>query len=122
MSTQGGREVELKRLLVGPGAAERLAIALGGARSTARRQVNHVLDTEDLALRRARYALRLREETGGASLTAKGPGRRVGESTESRPEAEIALDGRSAAGILAGRMDPVELLRLGTDRRLFEDL
>jgi len=78
MQTQ---EIELKRRLVGPDAAERLLGALDTVVSDVE-QVNHVFDTSDRRLKKARYAFRVREEDGRFILTAKGPSR--GMTTRSK--------------------------------------
>lgn len=103
-------EIELKRLLIGEGAADKLVAALGQVRAE-KRQVNHVFDTDDRRLHARRYALRLREENGVFSLTAKGPGRSVGAHTDARPEAEAEIDRAVADEVLSGRRDPVAALR-----------
>jgi uncharacterized protein YjbK len=104
-------EIELKRLLVGRNAAAKFLDALGGRVERETRQVNHLFDTKDGALSRARLALRLRTEDGTAFLTAKGPTRHVGRDTGSKLEAETQIDRRLARGILAGRADPLATLR-----------
>src|SRR4051794_8986056 len=71
-------EIELKRLLLGEGAGERLLAALGRPASAQSSQVNHVLDTKTFALRASRHTLRVRDEDGRWVLTAKGPSRSVG--------------------------------------------
>jgi len=105
------REVELKRLLLGERADEKLIHALGAGVARETIQVNHVFDTADHALRRARYALRLRTEGPAAFITAKGPTRSVGRSTGSKIEAEAAIDPALADDVLAGRADPLAVLR-----------
>lgn len=105
------REIELKRLLVGEGAGEKLVAALSGRVARDRVQVNHLFDTANYALRRARYALRLRTEGRKAFLTAKGPTRSVGRSTGSKVEAEAAISMPLAKRVLTGRVDPLAALR-----------
>jgi uncharacterized protein YjbK len=126
MSAGGHAETELKRLLVGQRAVERLVDALGGAVAQRRLQTNYVFDTADLSLSRARHTLRLRVEPGAALLTAKGPTREVGTSTGSRTEAEIAIEPDLAAEVLRGGVDPLRVLRtrLGEQgyERLWRDL
>ncbi|HEY3495125.1 MAG TPA: CYTH domain-containing protein [Polyangiaceae bacterium] len=104
------QEIELKRLLLGEGAAEALIAALGEV-SAQRRQVNHVLDTEGYRLREERYSVRLRFEDGAPILTAKGPGKRIGGDTSTRDEAEARIDDALASAILSGHRDPVDVLR-----------
>ncbi|HEU4534305.1 MAG TPA: CYTH domain-containing protein [Polyangiaceae bacterium] len=104
------QEIELKRLLLGDGAADKLAARLGPAREE-RRQVNYVFDTDDRRLHGRRYAVRLRFEDEKAMLTAKGPSRDLGASTASRAEAEAWVDREQADAILSGRLDPVATLR-----------
>lgn len=116
-----GQEVELKRLLVGDSAAEKL-IGLLGAVAADKRQLNHVFDTADGRLRRQRYSVRLRFEDGCPILTAKGPGRRVSGDTAVRDEAEATIDERLARDILAGARDPVQVLRQRVPAGAFEPL
>ncbi len=104
-------EIELKRLLGGAGAADRLVDALGGRPARDVMQVNHALDTADGALRRARLSLRLRTENGDAYLTAKGPTQAVTRSTGSKVEAETAIPPSLAGRILAGSADGLAALR-----------
>jgi len=111
MSHDGPHEIELKRLLFGDRAGDRLVAALGGAVQSEHRQVNHVLDTRDRRLSAARFALRLRMENGDALLGAKGPTRDAGTSTGSKLEAESRIDADLACAILAGERDPVAALR-----------
>jgi hypothetical protein len=127
----GGREVELKRLLIGEGAADRLLAALGHPVRVTHWQRNHVLDTEDRRLAAAELALRVREERSGeapavCSLTAKGPARRLGASTVARAEVEVGVTGEVAGALLAGDREPVATLRAATvdprDRALLDAL
>jgi uncharacterized protein YjbK len=104
-------EVELKRLLVGNGAGDKLIAALGGEVRADMRQVNHIFDTDARSLDRSRYALRLRLEGPAAWLTAKGPTSRVGASTGSKAEAEAAVEPAMVRDLLAGRLDPLTVLK-----------
>src|SRR6185295_12314113 len=62
------------KLRIPSAAAERELLArLGGTRAAPARQVNHFFDTAERTLRRARIALRLREEQGVFTLALKGP-------------------------------------------------
>src|SRR6185295_3008746 len=94
----------------GAAAADRLVRALGAVASD-RQQRNHVFDTEDFALHQSRLAVRLRNEDGQHTLTAKGPSVGLSASVVSRTEAEVEVDAEVAAQIRSGRLDPVALLR-----------
>src|SRR5690349_8539111 len=108
-------EIELKRRLVGPDAAERLLAQLGPVASDVE-QVNHVFDTPDRRLHRARHSVRLREEAGRFILTAKGPSRGVSGSVTTRAEAEAEIDPVLARRILGKPDDALaELRRRATD-------
>jgi uncharacterized protein YjbK len=111
VSSDGQREVELKRLLVGPDAGDRLIAALGADVRDEKTQRNHFFDTEDRRLGRARYSVRLRFEDHRAILGAKGPSRAVGASTASRVEAESAVESAEAEALVRGMLDPIETLR-----------
>jgi len=87
MPSDSSQEIELKRRLVGPGAAERLLAVLGPVASDVE-QVNHVFDTPERRLRKGRHSFRLREEAGRFILTAKGPSQGVSKSVSTRTEAE----------------------------------
>ena len=115
-------EIELKRMLVGKDAADRLVAALGGRPAHDLGQTNHVLDTANHALRKARAFLRLRRENGSAYLTAKGPTRSVGRSTGSKVEAEAEIDPRLAGRILAGQVDALGALRRRLRGHAYEEL
>ena len=54
-------EIELKRLLSGDAAADKL-IAFLGQIAAQKKQINHVFDTDDRRLNQQRYAVRLRFE------------------------------------------------------------
>jgi hypothetical protein len=55
--------------------------------------------------------VRLRNEEGEYTLTAKGPSVGVSASISSRTEAEVVIDAVLAAEIRSGLLDPVALLR-----------
>jgi len=118
----GHQEIELKRLLVGEAAADRLIAALGARVRHEKRQVNHVFDTNDRRLDSERYAVRLRRENGSALVTVKGPGRHVGGSTDVKTEAEASVEPDVAEGIVAGRIDPVAALMSRLPDPAYEDL
>jgi len=105
------REIELKRLLVGKDAGDKIVAALGGRVARDTIQLNYLFDTAGHALRRVRCSLRLRKAGGAAFLTAKGPPRGVARSTGSKVEAEVEIDPRLAGRILAGQVDPLVALR-----------
>jgi uncharacterized protein YjbK len=120
MAPHGHQEIELKRLLVGEGAADKLAAALGPV-AAHKAQINHLFDTADRRLRQHRYSMRLRFENGTPILTSKGPSRQVGADTRARTEAEATIDARLAQSILEGKTDPVAVLReLATDAAFAE--
>ena len=77
----GRRELEFKFRVEGPAAFEALARAAGSRPSPPALQSNHFFDTADRALSLQRYTLRLREEGGRFTLTAKGPGERAATLT-----------------------------------------
>jgi uncharacterized protein YjbK len=106
MST--GQEIEVKRMLVGNRPIEALTALLG--EGTVAKQRNFVLDTSHLDLRAARYSLRVRDQDGSYSLTAKGPSTRATASTSVRTEAEAELEPALAAQVLEGALDPLAVL------------
>lgn len=106
MST--GQEIEVKRMLVGNEPIEALTALLG--EGTVAKQRNFVLDTTHLDLRAARYSLRVRDQEGAFSLTAKGPSTRATANTSVRSEAEIELEPGQAAQVLEGALDPLAVL------------
>lgn len=122
VSSTGQREVELKRLLVGPNAGDRLIAALGAGVREEKRQRNHFFDTSDRRLGHARYSVRLRFEDRHAVLGAKGPSRLVGTSTASRDEAESELEPADAQAVLQGALDPIETLRGRISEPAFAEL
>jgi uncharacterized protein YjbK len=122
MSVSGHSEIELKRRLIGDRAAERLVSAMGKIVSPPREQVNHVFDTDDHGLHRARYALRLRVEPNDCWLTAKGPGRAIGQSGGARLEAETPVEREVAERVLAGELDPIEVLNARLHDRGYGEL
>jgi uncharacterized protein YjbK len=106
----GRREIELKRLLSGQGAADRLIAAIGPVEEL-KVQTNHLFDTVDRRLNKAGYAVRLRFENSSAFLTVKGPSHLVGPSTGSKIEAEASVEPHVADEILQNRLDLVAALR-----------
>lgn len=122
MSASDHHEVEIKRLIAGDEEAVALIAALGSPVRAQRRQVNHLFDTDDRRLRRSRYVVRLRTEDDAAYLTAKGPGRRVGGDTVSRVEAEAAVDPGDVDELLAGRLEPLCVLRRSLPGHAYADL
>jgi uncharacterized protein YjbK len=104
-------EIEVKRLLVGDGASEKLLKALGNRVSRQSTQVNYIFDTEERSLDKAQYALRLRIEDSKGVLTAKGPSRKIGCSTASKLEAESSVPPSTVEEILSGRRDPLATLK-----------
>jgi chromosome partitioning protein len=110
-----GREVEIKAALSGESAATALLAALppgSPAPGPAREQLNHLFDTPRGALRAAGLALRLREEGGHFTLTAKGPSAANGDAAVAdRPEEEVTLDAGWAYDLLGGRRSPLDVLR-----------
>ena len=77
-------------------------------------QVNRVFDTASFDLNRSKYLLRLRDEDGAFSLTAKGP-----ETTDlvgllvRRDELELAIDAVLVAALVAGTVSPLDALDVG---------
>lgn len=102
------REIEIKRMLIGDKPIEALTAVLG--EGTVAHQRNFVLDTVQLDLRAARYSLRVRDEDGRFTLTAKGPSTRASASTAVRAEAEIELSSEQAQQVLEGTLDPLAVL------------
>jgi uncharacterized protein YjbK len=102
------QEIEIKRTLIGEKPIEALAAVLG--QGTVAQQRNYVLDTVQQDLRAARYSMRVRDEDGRFSLTAKGPSTRASASTAVRAEAEIELTPEQARQVLDGTLDPLAVL------------
>lgn len=127
MSAHSSNEIELKRRLAGPDAAERLLAVLGPVASDVE-QVNHVFDTPERGLHRARHTLRLREEVRLREeavrfiLTAKGPSRGVSVSVSVRSEAESEIEPDVARRLLAGEGDPLAELRQRATDAAFDGL
>ena len=108
-----GIEREFKLLLAND--AERAALqALLPPAKRRLRQCNLLFDTADRALLRAGYSLRLREEGGCWSLTAKGPCCRPQRGPAQRREAERTVPAAIAAHLKAGTADPLPLLHRAT--------
>lgn len=107
-------EIEIK--IAVDSAADHAALArhLGLAMGAPVRQRNHFFDTAGHDLRRARRALRLREEGGLFTLAAKGPVEAsAGDGALTRRlEIEREIEPALAAEILAGRADPRSILEV----------
>lgn len=121
MPSHPHQEIELKRLLVGEGAADRLVAALGPVAADVT-QTNHFFDTPDGRLRQKRFSVRLRDEDGRFILTAKAPSRGVGGSVTARTEAEAEVETATAQQILAGTLDPATTLRQRATNPAFAEL
>jgi hypothetical protein len=116
------REIEVKRLLIGERAGDRLLAALAAPVVAEKRQVNHVLDTKSRALSAARLSLRLRNEDGEWIVTAKGPSQRVAGSTASKVEAESHVEAAVAGAILGAGTSALDVLRARIDDSAFDEL
>lgn len=121
MPSPSHQEIELKRLLLGAGAADRLVAALGPLAADLT-QTNHFFDTSDGRLRQGRFSVRLRDESGRFILTAKAPSRGVGGSVTARTEAEVEIEAPAAQQILAGTLDPAQTLRQRASDPAFAEL
>jgi hypothetical protein len=121
MPSDTHQEIELKRLLVGEGAADRLVATLGPVTADVT-QTNHFFDTSDGRLRQQRFSVRLREEDGRFILTAKAPSRGVGGSVSARTEAEAEVETPAAQQILEGTLDPAATLRQRATDPAFSEL
>jgi inorganic triphosphatase YgiF len=109
----GGREVELKLAVDDAAALEAVAAAAGGARQAPAHQTNTFFDTPSLSLDAARCICRLREEGGRYTLTLKGPATAASSDgvVTSKVEEEWDLDEAGARLLLAGREDPLLVLK-----------
>jgi uncharacterized protein YjbK len=115
-----GTEVELKFAVDGAAAFDALARAAGTAPRAAKRQVNHFFDTADGRLNASKHTIRLRDEEGSFTLTAKGPETRSAQGPlMARSEEEVAIDRDEATAILRGTLAPLDTLeqRLGSRGR-----
>lgn len=88
-------------------------LELGGVAAAPVRQVNHFFDSASHDLRRARLALRLREEAAAFVVTLKGPELGAPGVLSSRAEEELAIDAATARAILESRLDPLAALAEG---------
>jgi uncharacterized protein YjbK len=110
-------EVEFKFRVRGEEDFARLRAVLGREPSERVRQVNHIFDTPDFALRKGKLSLRLREESGHCTLTLKGPtlersrGSELDAALTARPEEECELEPGEAEAVLAGRAAAEALAR-----------
>jgi len=109
----GHVEREFKLELPDEQALARVRHALAAAPARAVRQINHFLDTPAGHLRRARLALRLREEDGRWWLTLKGPRVAAPGALAARAEEERELEPAQAAALLAGERDALACFAQG---------
>lgn len=63
---------------------------------------NYFFDTDDRALSKSGWALRVRRESGGVKITAKGPPRKASAGLIVRPEIETSLPNDNIAGLIDG--------------------
>lgn len=92
--------------------AARRAVTTAGGRlvRSSRLQHDRFFDTTDDALRGAASAVRVRRETGGATLTFKGPP--LGGPVKAREEIETGVTDPDAVEAVLGRLGYVEIFRL----------
>lgn len=104
------QECELKFRVDGSRAFDALAAAVGAAPTPAVRQVNHFFDTAGLSLRRTKHTLRVRDEAGALTITAKGPQQAAAGVLTRRPEEEVTIDRPTADAILRGERSPLSTI------------
>jgi len=115
-------EIEFKIVLPDEASFTNILHALeerGGGSGSTRAQVNHFFDTEGLALRHGKLALRLREEDSRFRITAKGGAKgRDGDALVTRPELESEVPAEVAREILRGTTSALDALieALGGER------
>ena len=106
-----GQEVELKLRVPSAEALQAIAKAAGGESLGTALQRNVFFDTPDFALHHARFGLRLRDEDGHFTVTAKSPETLSEDGTvASRGEAETRISSEVAARVAAGDVCPLDLL------------
>ncbi len=105
------QEIEFKFKVSGEEDFLALARALGsdGPLPSPVYQTNHFFDTAAHTLREAGVSLRLRDEEGHFTLTAKGSSHESGELTR-RTELAVEVDASTARAILEQTESPLELL------------
>src|SRR5262245_10627398 len=107
------REIEFKFRVDGPEAFDALTKASASRPGPVVTQKNHFFDTASRDLHRQKYTLRLREESGGFTLTAKGPDQQSADSTlTSRTEEENARASGEAHRIVSGERALLQVLDL----------
>src|SRR5262245_9323707 len=117
-SANDKREVEFKFRVDGPEAFDALTKASASRPGPVVTQRNRFFDTASRDLHRQKYTLRLREESGGFNLTAKGPDQQSADGTlTSRAEEEIALASAEAHAVLNGEKAPLNVLDQRADPR-----
>ena len=107
-------EIEIKIVLPDEASFKQVLRALeerGSGPGSTRAQVNHFFDTEGLALRHGKFALRLREEDSRFRITAKGGAKsRAGDALVTRPEVESEVPADVAREVLRGTTSALDAL------------
>jgi len=107
-------EIEFKIVLPDEASFKQVLRALeerGSGPGSTRAQVNHFFDTEGLALRHGKFALRLREEDSRFRITAKGGAKsRAGDALVTRPEVESEVPADVAREVLRGTTSALDAL------------
>lgn len=105
------QEVELKLAVPDAAALQAIRRAAGDGPAETVRQKNAFFDTPDLTLHRAAYVVRLREEAGTYTVTAKGPeSRSMDGALTRRAEVEVTVGAGTARALLEGAADPLDVL------------
>lgn len=106
-----GQEIELKLRVADRAALDAIERTLGGTDTPPARQRNHFFDTPARGLRRGALGLRLREEAGQFTLTAKGPSQKNASGALAvRQEEEVELSADTARALLEGQQSPLAVL------------
>ena len=104
-----GQEIELKLRVPSAEALRAIATASGGASLGAVQQRNWLFDTADHRLQQARFAVRVRDESGQFSVTAKAPETLDADGViASRAEAETEIMRETADRLLDGSACPLD--------------
>ncbi len=118
------REIEFKLAVKDKHSFEAIAEKTRGRLRPAARQVNYFFDTPDKDLDREWYTLRLRDEEGHFTVTAKRPRQKnLGSASRDRDEAEVELETSLAKKILACQHMPFTALKeLSEASRFLDDM